>query len=445
MGRSEFQQSPEKRNSKLTVAEILSRCAGAYVNQYPCQAAPQVQSTLAKLSLCRTAVLGGHKYRCSGCDHTINVYNSCGDRCCPTCSGARRSDWLESARELIFEGVDHFQVVFTLPSELSRLALGNRKVLYDLLFTSASSALKRTIGSEHGFECAGLMVLHTWNQKLDAHAHVHAVVPGCGPALDGSGVRFAQRQDDETSIGRYLVDADCLRTAFRDIFLRGLNRLRKKSELKLAGEFQFLLEDNHWEELLAALRETTWVSHIQAPPRAGSSAEQVLKYLARYLAGGPISDSRIVATDQESVTFMARQGEVSGGDWEQVPMTLSQVEFTRRWCLHVLPAGYTKTRRFGGWSNIRREQYLERLAIQLQAVDPALAPLSAQASDFGPFDEIAEQHSGDAEEGKENGQRVCPQCGSQLIPHSVVAKPSWAEIMASPRRPNWYRQPLAKL
>ena len=121
------------------------------------------------------------------------VYNSCGDRHCPTCGGARRSDWLDSSSRLILDGVDYFQVVFTLPGVLSRLALGNRRPIYNQLFASAWSALKQTIEVEQGYDAAALMVLHTWNQKLDAHGHVHAVVPGGGPALDGSGWRVSQR------------------------------------------------------------------------------------------------------------------------------------------------------------------------------------------------------------------------------------------------------------
>ena len=148
---------------RLSVTELLKQNAGRFVQQHPKQAVPQVQSTLAKISLCRTAALGGRAYRCSGCDHQIIVANSCGDRYCPTCSGARRSDWLESTGDLIIDGVDHFQVVFTLPDSLSRLALGNRAVVYNLLFGSAWSALKQTIGAEHGYDAAALMVLHTWN------------------------------------------------------------------------------------------------------------------------------------------------------------------------------------------------------------------------------------------------------------------------------------------
>jgi hypothetical protein len=421
----------QQPNENLSVAQILKNNAGQYVAQYPGQAAPQVQSTLAKLSLCRTAALGGHQFRCGTCAQVTTVHNSCGDRYCPTCSGARKSDWLESTGELIFDGVDHFQVVFTLPSELSRLALGNRKPIYDLLFASAWSALKQTIESEHGFDPAALLVLHTWNQKLDAHAHVHVVVPGCGPALDGTGVRFAQRGDDETSRGRYLVDAEQLRQSYREIFLKGLDRLHRNSALKLEGEFESLKEEENWAQLLADLEAATWVSYIQPPPQPGQDAGQVLKYLARYLAGGPISDHRIVSTSQTEVTFMARQGETVGGDRKQVPITLSQVEFTRRWSLHVLPAGYTRTRRFGGWSNIRRELYLERWAKQLDAAE---VPLSPEATEFGPFDELA---ASDCDE-QVDSPGPCCQCGGPLIPQRIRDKPAWSNVMASQHRPPWY-------
>jgi len=150
-----------------------------------------------------------------------------------------------------------------------------------------------------------------------------------------------------------------------------------------------------------------------------------------YLGGGPISDRRIVSTDQDQVTFMVRQVESVGGNSKQIPITLSQVEFTRRWCLHVLPAGYTRTRRFGGWSNLRREQYLELLAKQLDAAE---IPLPPEATEFGPFDDLAA--SGEDEHKSCPGP--CPKCGSQLIPHRFQEKPSWSLIMASGHRPSWY-------
>lgn len=391
-----------------------------------------MQSTLAKLALCRTKALGGRRYRCDACQQKCVVHNSCGDRHCPTCSGARRADWVDSSSQLILEGLDYFQVVFTLPSQLSSLALGNRQALYDLLFHSAWLALKETIEQEQGYDPAALMVLHTWNQKLDAHGHVHAVVPGGGPALDGTGWRSSSRPGDPRSVGRYLVDADELRRAFRDKFLRGLDRLRKAGQLKLEGDFEPLQADEGWETFIEALGSTSWVSYIEPPPREACSAEHVLKYLARYLTGGPISDSRIVSADAREVTFLARAGAKPGGESEQIPVTLSTVEFTRRWSLHVLPKGYTKTRRYGGWSNARRDIYLEQSSKMLEAVG---APVSDNASDFCPFDESSDEHDGLRE--------VCPACGGVMILQGERRKPSWREIMSSPSRPRWY-QPLGR-
>ena len=123
--------------------------------------AQQVKSTLAKILLCRTAALKGRLYKCVNCDSEVNVYNSCTDRHCPQCGGARRADWLDKRRELILPGVPYFQVVFTLPSELSSLILGNRSELYNLLMQSAWLALNGELRRTGKFYPAALMVLHT--------------------------------------------------------------------------------------------------------------------------------------------------------------------------------------------------------------------------------------------------------------------------------------------
>lgn len=409
---------------KLTVAEILRIGAAQYVNGARQPVAPQVQSTLAKLSLCRTAALGGRRYQCVDCEESCLVYNSCGDRHCPTCSGSKRADWVDSSSALILEGIEYYQVVFTLPEQLSQLALGNRRAIYDLLFRSSWLALKETVESEQGYDPAALLVLHTWNQKLGAHAHVHALVPGAGPALDGSGLRRSQRAGDPSSVGRYLVDAGELRAAYRKKFMRGLKRLRSAGKLRLSGKFADLQCDDRWQEFLAELEAVDWVSYIQPPPTADCRAEQVVKYLSRYLTGGPISDARIISANEREVTFMARAGKKSGGESQQIPITLPIGEFVSRWSLHVLPKGYTKTRRFGGWSNTRRDAYLERCSILLEA---ASDDLPAAAVDFDPlaFEQDAEPI-------------CCPGCGSEMILQREVLQPSWPDVMASTDRPWWY-------
>ncbi len=393
-----------------------------------------MQSTLAKLSLCRTAALGERTYHCPACDQGCVVYNSCGDRHCPTCSGTKRADWMESASDLILDGLSYYQVVFTLPSQLSRLALGNRAEIYDLLFRASWSALQIQIRQEQAYDPAALMVLHTWNQKLAAHAHIHAVVPGAGPGLAGDSWRVSQRGDDASSVGRYLVNADELRRQFRDHFLRGFERLLKRGKLKLTGEFRPLQTAAGREKLLQELRDVTWVSYIEPPPTAACRAETVLKYLARYLTGGPISDARILAANEQEVTFLAREGKVAGGESKQVPITVSTTEFVRLWSLHILPKGYTKTRRYGGWSNTRRDIYLETCRQHVPVHegqvlddsldrDPLLDPLG---------ETVAEVDIPAAP--------CCSGCGRSMILQGERRQRSWWEVMTSPSRPTWYRQ-----
>jgi len=91
----------------------------------------------------------------------------------------------KSPLEATPENVTYFQFVFTIPDKLSSLAPGNREAIYHLVFRSAWKTLRDVIDDEQQFETAAVMVLHTWNQKLEAHAHVHALVPGGGPSLIG--------------------------------------------------------------------------------------------------------------------------------------------------------------------------------------------------------------------------------------------------------------------
>ncbi len=121
--------------------------------------------------------------------------------------------------------------------------------------------------------------------------------------------------------------------------------------MKLEGQWTYLA--SQWETLLQKLESIEWVSYIEPPPSDVCRPEHVLEYLARYLTGGPISDARITVADEKEVTFLARAGKTTGGDRAQIPITLSIEEFTRRWCLHVLPKGYT----------LRRPRSLNRIRI----------------------------------------------------------------------------------
>lgn len=401
---------------------------------------PHVQSTLAKLSLCRTPVLGGHVYECHTCDHRVVVHNSCGDRHCPQCSEAKRRDWLSSSAKLLLPGVTYYQVVFTIPDKLSSLILGNRKTMFDLLFRSAWRALKQTIQNEQQFEAAAVMVLHTWNQHLDAHIHLHALVPGGGPSLNRPDQwKIARPPTHRTQDRFWLVDADDLRLAFRTTFLAGLRRLQARGELKLDGEWLPLRNAAAFEDWLQPLEAVEWVTYIQAPPTPDTTPDQVLKYLARYMTGGPISDRRLLRHEDGHVTFSARKGTQAGGSNETEDVRIPGAEFVRRWAMHVLPKGYTKTRRFGGYSNHHRQRYMtacrellpdQQLQPGSEAAGETPSTNRADAPIDAPIDEEAWEHR-------------CPKCESLLTASlststSRTDRPSWRTVMSGLHRPTWY-------
>jgi hypothetical protein len=357
------------------------------------------------------------------------VHHSCGDRHCPQCSGAKRRDWLDSSAKLLLPGVTYYQVVFTIPDKLSSLTLGNRQTMFDLLFRSAWRALKQTIEDEQQFEAAAAMVLHTWNQQLDAHVHLHALVPGGGPSLKNPDQwKNARRPAHETQNRFWLVDADALRLAFRTAFLAGLRRLHTTGELKLDGEYSCLRNAATFDDWLAPLESATWVVYIQPPPTPDTTPDQVLKYLARYMTGGPISDRRLVCHEDGHVTFRARQGTQTGGSGETEDVRIPGVEFVRRWAMHILPKGYTKTRRFGGYSNRHQKRYM--------AVCRELLPDGEAARGIRP------DHPGPATAALDERSREhrCPKCDSLLAITCSEKRPGWHTVMSGPHRPMWYHK-----
>lgn len=331
-------------------------------------------------------------------------------------------------RPLLLPGVNMFQVVFTIPDTLSSLTLGNRREMFRLLFHTAWQALKTVLEKEQQFEAAAAMVLHTWNQHLESHVHLHAVVPGGGPSLKNpdewkSPTPPPHRRQDRW----WLVDAEDLRAEFRKRFLTGLRRLHAERRLRLDGDWSPLREVDNFEAFLAPLEAQQWVTYIEPPPET-SQPEDVVKYLARYLTGGPISDRRLVSHDGRQVVFAARKGTTHGGSDETEEVSVPVDEFVRRWCLHILPSGFTKSRRFGGWSSPHRERYMDqcrRLREQPSSVDGVGSGASiAEASLV--VDRVPPE-------------RPCPTCGHGLERMEVIHRTSWKDIFSSDARPIWYR------
>ena len=398
-----------------------------------------MQSVLAKLSLCRTRALGGKSYQCDDCGEVTEVHHSCGDRHCPQCSGCKRYDFAKRAERLILEGVTYYQVVFTLPGVISELALTNREAIADLLFDAAAASLRKTIRSQQEYDPAAMMVLHTWNQQLMPHWHVHALVPGGGPSLSGDQWKSAQAPPEaHNSNDHYLVDAISLREAFRKAALSRLRKLYSQGKLKLYGKFEYLSDEHCWKALCDDLAEVDWVSFIQPPPTKTSTAEQVVRYLTRYLTGGPISDSRIVTADTSHVTFLAREGVRVGGQREQVPVTIPTMEFMRRWCLHIQSEQLTKTRYFGGWCCHKRAEYQATCRRVLGIDQSETVGEEAESEEVQSYESPSTQS-----EQSEEPELQCAACGSYKLRFTgETPKPSWSDLLTheDDRCPAWYAE-----
>jgi len=384
--------------------ELLRKYTPKFMRWY--RVPQQVRSVLSKILLCRTSVLKDRVYECPQCHSRCHVYNSCTDRHCPQCCGARRADWLEKTRKLLLPGVHYFQVVFTLPDRFSPLMLGNRRELYDLLFRSAWRSLNEVLRETGQFQPAALMVLHTWNQELGHHPHVHAVVPGGGPSLDGKSWNRSRHPTHKNRRKPYLVDNVLLGRRFRKKFIDGFRRLVRSGKLRLEEEWAELLEPDRLEGWLSKVIGSDWNVFVEGPPHGKSNPDHVLKYLARYMSGGPISDGRILGDENGLVTFWVRSKNKAAGNRSR-PFPLSGREFLRRWSLHILPKGYTRSRHFGGYHGGKRREYLERCRELLPTPDPPPADPPGQTEPSLPR---------------------CPRCDVEMCCIEQHRRPSWKEV-----------------
>jgi hypothetical protein len=347
---------------------------------------------MAAIAHCRTAALGGHVEQCPDCGHTQIAYNSCRNRHCPKCQGAAAKQWL-AERQADLLPVAYYHVVFTLPAPIGQIAYTNKAVVYALLFAAAAETLL-TIAADpkHLGARTGLtLVLHTWGSALTHHPHVHGIVPGGGISLDGTRWVACRRG--------FFLPVRVLSRLFRRLFCEKLIAAHRAGELTFFGEHAELSEADAFAEWLRPLRKIDWVVYAKRP---FAGPEAVLAYLARYTHRVAIANSRLIALDEQRVTFKFKDYRAKGRCRYQ-PMTLAVEEFMRRFLLHVLPRGFHRIRHYGLLANAARVENLAR-ARALLAAPPA--PLIALPT---ARDEDHPHPAADA------NTRPCPCCGAPMV------------------------------
>ncbi len=329
----------------LEVADIIRARGNRFIENNRSWLHWKHVKVLRAIARCRTAALGGHRDQCPQCGYQTISYNSCRNRHCPKCQTAARDKWL-AARQQELLAVGYFHVVFTLPQELSALALQNKKAVYSLLFrASAETLLEVAADPKHlGAEIGILSVLHTWGQNLLHHPHVHCVIPAGGLSLDHS--RWVHPKPG------FFLPVRVLSRVFRGKFIAGLKRLFRSGKLVLAGNLKPLAKRTAFYAFLRPLFRKDWVVYAKRP---FGGPDHVLHYLARYTHRVAISNHRLIAFENDQVTF--RWKDYAHGNKKR-KMTISANEFLRRFLLHVLPRGFVRIRFFGFLANRRRADLL---------------------------------------------------------------------------------------
>jgi hypothetical protein len=349
----------------LEVADII-RAVGAAFFDGSCKWLTWFHvKVLNAILYCRTSGLGGHVDACSRCGYQAISYNSCRNRHCPKCQANARDRWLDARRRDLLP-VPYVHVVFTLPHQLAPLALQNKREIYGLLFCASAETLLQVAGNpKHlGAEIGFFSILHTWNQQLLHHPHVHCVVPAGGLSPDHC--RWIPAANN------FFLPVKVLSRVFRGKFVAGLRRLHAGNKLGFHGKLTTLRSPKAFSAMLRTLFRTDWVVYSKRP---FGGAEHALHYLGCYTHRIAISNHRLVSLAEGRITFRWRD---SAHKNKKRIMSLTVEEFLRRFLLHVLPRRFVRIRYFGFFAHRHRAEFVplcfELLATAASLPRPACGP-----------------------------------------------------------------------
>jgi putative transposase/transposase-like zinc-binding protein len=344
----------------LEVADIFRDHGAAWRRANAGHVSLDQLKVMSAIERCRTAALGGHVARCEDCANTTIAYNSCRNRHCPKCQGAAARQWL-AEREAELLPIGYFHVVFTLPAPIADIAYQNKAVIYDLLLRAAAeTVLTIAADPKHlGARIGITAVLHTWGSAMTHHPHVHMIVPGGGISLDKS--RWLSCRPG------FLLPVPVLSRLFRGRVLQKLRAAHNANQLQFFGRQVHLAKPKAFAAYLAPLRKIEWYLYSK-PPFGGPEA--VLAYLSRYTHRVAISNRRLIAFNNNGVTFSYKDYRADGRARYKV-MTLGTHEFIRRFLMHVLPRGFHRIRHYGLFANGNRAANIAR-ARELLAVPSRL-------------------------------------------------------------------------
>lgn len=300
------------------------------------------RSTFEKILNCRTEPVPNLYSSCDRCGRVHPVYKSCKNRMCPVCNGAGTVKWI-AKRESELLPTSYFLLTYTIPLELRPLFLSNKSLCYNLLFKAMSQTLLNGVESNdrafHG-KAGFFSVLHTWDQRLNFHPHLHVVIP--------AGCLSEDKTKWNPSNPSFLLPVRKLSATFRDKLLFYLRKEERSGTLTIPTKIVNL------KLLLENLKKIPWVVHSQAPAGGKNKPQYMIRYLSRYVNKTAISDKRIRKLEKRNVhlSYIDRKNKTAKTE------IISEDLFLRRFVLHILPKGFKKIRFYGFMANRYRKNML---------------------------------------------------------------------------------------
>ena len=317
--------------NKPTVQDIFNRFYPAYIEQYS-PSAIQVK-TAHNIINCKTGAYGSNISICEDCGKIHIHHNSCRNRCCPMCQAIPKELWMDARREDVLDA-PYFHLVFTVPDILNPVILSNQKLLYDALYHATSATISelaadtKYLGAKVGYIC----ILHTWGSEMNFHPHIHTILLGGGLTVKN------QWKDNGND---FFLPIRVISKVFRGKYLDELKLLWKEEKLQFYGSSEKYRNHYIFQELLDTCYTMEWIPYCK---KTFNGAQSVINYLGKYTHRIAISNYRIISMDEQTVTFSVKDYH-NEGKWKN--LTLSGIEFIRRFLMHVPPKRFVRIRHYG--------------------------------------------------------------------------------------------------
>ena len=333
--------------SNHTIQDIFQTYGPEYIKQH--KLSKEQWKVYNSIINCKTKELGYHTYTCRDCNEQHMAYNSCRNRHCPMCQFYSREKWIYNQNNYLLD-CPYFHIVTTVPHELNEIAMYNKKDYYNILFIATSEAIL-TLASDPkwlGAKVGITSILHTWGQTMEFHPHIHSIVTGGGLSNN----KWVQVDKD------YLFKVQVLSSLFKGKFLSMLKHLN----LTLPKHLAHLKDIKQLNKFLEPLYELDWVTYIE-PPKG--SPTNVIEYIGRYSFRIAISNERIKNIDNGNITFEYKDYKDNSIIKQ---MTITAIEFIRRFLLHTLPDRFTKIKHYGLLANRNKKSLIKLCRILIGQV-----------------------------------------------------------------------------